>query len=513
MPAPRPSIYDLERFLLGTLPPADAARVAEWVEADPTAARALERLTPHDAVTRAVTDTAAVTPIPRELVERVVTGALRATDPNGTRVPAPAPAQSTTTAAPAIGAFRVVRRIGGGGMGEVFEAHDDVLKRRAAIKVLRGAVTPDARERFLREARHTAAVDSPHVVRIYQVGETDAGPFVAMEFIPGTDLKDHLSARPDPLPVPEALRILRAALTGLAAAHAQKLIHRDLKPSNLMIATGGTVKVVDFGLAREVALDSELTRTGAVIGTPEYMSPQQAAGKPLDARTDVYSMGVVLYQMLSGRSPFRRDTVYATLFAVANEPPEPLTNVPAAVRDFVARLMAPDASARPEDAAAALAELTELERALAEPALPPRGTKPRRGRLVALGALAAALVLALGVIVIVKNSKGEVVGKFELPDGYSLTIEAKKKGEPKPPAAEPKAPAWPAPGARGVFTDNSFTYEEGGRIAREETVPAGTTFELLIYSDDVDQRLCRVLIDGPERKAFWVPKNCVRAKD
>jgi serine/threonine protein kinase len=463
MPAPRPSVYDLERFLLGTLPPPDAARVAEWVESAPDAVRALERLAPHDAVTRAVSDTAAA-PVPPELVERAASGALRATDPNGTHAP-PARPSAGGTGAHTIGAFRVVRRIGGGGMGEVFEAHDDALNRRAAVKVLRaeGAGTRDARERFLREARLAAAVDSPHAVRVYQVGETGAGPFVAMEYVEGTDLEDHLSARPDPLPVPEALRILREALTGLAAAHARGLIHRDVKPRNLMVARGtGAVKVVDFGLAREVTPEPGLTRAGAVIGTPEYMSPQQARGEPLDARTDVYSAGVVLYRMLAGRSPFRREGAMATVLAVATEQPAPpLTGVPAPLRAFAARLMAPDAADRPADAAAALAELTEVERALAAPELP-RPPKSRRRVFVALGALAAALVFALGVVVIVKNSKGEVVGTIVVPDGGTVILEGattKDKVEAMPPVAE--LPFKPGDRVRAARNELAFPTANG----------------------------------------------------
>jgi serine/threonine protein kinase len=463
MPAPRPSVYDLERFLLGTLPPPDAARVAEWVESAPDAVRALERLAPHDAVTRAVSDTAAA-PVPPELVERAASGALRATDPNGTQA-VPARPSAGGTGAHTIGSFRVVRRIGGGGMGEVFEAHDDALNRRAAVKVLRaeGAGTRDARERFLREARLAAAVDSPHAVRVYQVGETDAGPFVAMEYVEGTDLEDHLSARPDPLPVPEALRILREALTGLAAAHARGLIHRDVKPRNLMVARGtGAVKVVDFGLAREVTPEPGLTRAGAVIGTPEYMSPQQARGEPLDARTDVYSAGVVLYRMLAGRSPFRREGAMATVLAVATEQPAPpLTGVPAPLRAFAARLMAPDAADRPADAAATLAELTEVERALAAPELP-RPPNARRRVFVALGALAAALVFARGVVVIVKNSKGEVVGTIVVPDGGSVVLEGantKDKVEPKPPVAE--LPFKPGDRVRAARNELAFPTANG----------------------------------------------------
>lgn len=584
MPAPRPSIYDLERFLLGTLPPADAARVAEWVESDPAAAGALERLAPHDAVTRAVTDTAAATPVPPQLVARVAAGALRATDPAGAQPPRVQAQIDTiqTPAAPAsaqhvIGAFRVVRRIGGGGMGEVFEAHDDKLKRRAAIKVLRGTeITPDARERFEREAQLAAAVDSPHAVRVYQVGETDAGPFVAMEYIEGTDLEDHLSARPDSLPVPEALRILREALTGLAAAHARGLIHRDVKPRNLMVARGtGTVKVVDFGLAREVTPEPGLTRAGAVVGTPEYMSPQQARGEPLDARTDVYSAGVVLYRVLAGRTPFRRDGAMATVIAVATQQPAPpLTGVPAAVCAFAARLMAPNPDDRPADAAAALAELTELERSLAAPE-PPRSARPPK-RFVALAVLAVVLVFALGVIVVVKNSKGDVVGTIVVPDGGTVkigpvtpppTIKAgdrvraarfepaftdatgasrslqMAKGwtatveevsgtrarlkvdvmpaktawvaldalEPAPKApVAPKAPKWPAPGSRGVVTADTSIYPTASAGMQLGPVPEGTTVTLIRYPADGESDRCLVRVNTRPNDEVWILKRCVR---
>lgn len=503
MPAPRPSVYDLERFLLGTLPPAEAARVAEWVEADPTAARALERLAPHDALTRAVTDTAAATPVPRELVARVA-GALCSSAPAGGQPPR-GQAQIDTISTPAvpatathtIGTFRLVRRIGGGGMGEVFEGHDDKLERRAAIKVLSGAVTPDARERFLREARLAAAVDSPHVVRVYQVGETDTGPFVAMEFVEGTDLEDHLSARPDPLPVPEALRILHEALTGLAAAHARGLIHRDVKPRNLMVARGtGTVKVVDFGLAREVSPDPSLTRAGAVIGTPEYMSPQQARGEVLDARTDVYSAGVVLYRMLSGRSPFRRDGAMATVIAVATQQPAPpLAGAPAPLRALAARLMAPDANDRPADAAAALAELADVERVLAAPAPPPR---PPRKRCVALAALAAALVLAV-VVVIVRDKDGKEIARVNVPEGGKVIVEG-EKAQPDPPNLSPVAEPKFKVGDRVRATRNELGYATPTGAQQRLLMTKGWTATV----QEVSGRRAQLKVDTMPAMSVWV---------
>jgi urea transport system substrate-binding protein len=273
-----------------------------------------------------------------------------------------------------IAAYRVLRRIGQGAMGTVFEALDPALGRRVALKVMNPALAdqPGARDRFLREARAMAALKDDHIATVFQVGETDAGPFLAMELLAGESLQRNL-ARQGRLPVTEALRIAREAAQGLQAAHAQGLVHRDIKPANLWLEArpgsdraeaGGRVKVLDFGLARAAAGHSGLTSAGHIVGTPCYMAPEQARAETVDHRADLFSLGCVLYQMLVDAQPFPGGSVMAVLLALATSEPEPLRrlrpDLPSGVCALVDRLMQKDPARRPQSAA----EVVELIRGL-----------------------------------------------------------------------------------------------------------------------------------------------------
>src|SRR5438105_2788435 len=224
-----------------------------------------------------------------------------------------------------IGHYEVLEVLGRGGFGIVFRAFDEVLQRVVAVKVLAPgmAVTSPARKRFLREARSSAQVRHENVVHVYAVEEQPL-PYLVMEFIPGETLQQRLD-RTGPLDVPEVLRIGRQVAEGLAAAHAQGLIHRDIKPANVLIEGGPQhrAKITDFGLARAVD-DASLTRSGVVAGTPLYMAPEQARGETLDPRADLFSLGSVLYVMLTGRPPFRAESTYAVLKRVAEDAPRPI---------------------------------------------------------------------------------------------------------------------------------------------------------------------------------------------
>ena len=234
-----------------------------------------------------------------------------------------------------LGQYEILEVVGRGGMGLVFKAQDTRLHRIVALKVLLPelAASPTARKRFLREARAAAAVSHDHVVTTYAVEESEAGnsptsvpPYLAMEFIDGQSLQEKID-RQGALDLREILRIGMQAASGLAAAHAQGLIHRDVKPSNILLQNGvERVQITDFGLAR-AADDAAFTRTGEVAGTPQYMSPEQAQGQNVDARSDLFSLGSVLYAMCTGRSPFRAETTVASLHRVCNDTPRPIREV------------------------------------------------------------------------------------------------------------------------------------------------------------------------------------------
>lgn len=243
-----------------------------------------------------------------------------------------------------LGHYEVLQVLGRGGFGIVFRAFDEMLQRVVALKVMAPqlAATSPARKRFLREARSSAQVRHENVVQVYEVAEQPL-PYLAMEFIPGETLQQKLD-RVGPLDVPEVLRIGRQIAEGLAAAHATDLIHRDIKPGNVLIEGGQhKVKITDFGLAR-AADDTSLSQSGIIAGTPMYMAPEQAEGQTLDQRADLFSLGSVLYQMVSGRPPFRADSTVAVLKRVAEDQPRAIREIipetPQWLCDIIAKLHA-----------------------------------------------------------------------------------------------------------------------------------------------------------------------------
>lgn len=286
-----------------------------------------------------------------------------------------------------LGSYRVLKLLGQGGMGMVFQAEDVDLRRLAALKVMRPdvAVKDQARARFLREARAAATLKDDHVVTIYQVGEERGVPFLAMEFLSGKSLEEWL--RPDRrASIPETLAIAKQIAKGLAAAHAAGLIHRDIKPANLWLeAPQGRVKILDFGLARLTAGElTALTLDGAMLGTPAFMAPEQAGGEIVDPRCDLFSLGCVMYRMVTGRLPFQGHTVYAVLAAVALETPSAVRalnpQVPPRLDQLINRLLAKSPDVRPASAQAVRDELQQIERELK---LPPGPTLAETGAAAA----------------------------------------------------------------------------------------------------------------------------------
>ncbi len=273
-----------------------------------------------------------------------------------------------------LGPYRVVRLLGKGGMGFVFRAEDDGLHRPVALKVMRPEVAAEAtaRERFLREGRSAAAIKSDHVITIYQVGEANGVPFLAMEYLEGWNLDDWLNAwqksKNRPVQATAVVRVAKDVLKGLVAAHEKGLIHRDIKPANLWVeAKTSRVKLLDFGLTRGGESDTAITRSGQILGTPAFMAPEQARGLRLDARADLFSVGIVLYRMISGRNPFQRDSVFATLTALAVDDPPPAASfgvVPDDLAALIDRLLAKSPEGRPASAKAALAVVLEVEQQL-----------------------------------------------------------------------------------------------------------------------------------------------------
>ncbi|WP_439626262.1 protein kinase domain-containing protein [Gemmata sp.] len=272
-----------------------------------------------------------------------------------------------------LGKYRLQRELGRGGMGAVFLAFDERLQRKVALKVMlpEAAADATAKERFLREARAAARVSSDHVVGIYEADETDGTPYIALQYLQGYPLDEYLAKYGVPT-VPQAVRIGQEAALGLDAAHQLGLIHRDIKPANVWLeAPNGRVKLLDFGLARQRDESVNLTGKGLVVGTPAYMSPEQARGLPLDARSDLFSLGVVLYQLCTGRMPFTGDTPMAVLTALAVDHPVPVLQLnpqtPGPLAALVHRLLAKRPAARPPTAGAVADELKAVFAAMQSP--------------------------------------------------------------------------------------------------------------------------------------------------
>ena len=262
-----------------------------------------------------------------------------------------------------LGRYRVLKRVGRGGMGVVFQARDPLLGRLVAIKVLTPHLCGDAtaRDRFLREARAAAAINHPNVVTIYEIDEIGGRLLLVMEFVDGVSLQERLSAQV-PFSLPEIVRIGAQAAMGLAAAHARGLVHRDVKPANILLARpADQVKITDFGLARTTD-DAGVTLPGVILGTPAYMAPEQALGQAVDHRSDLFSLGSVLYALCTGRPPYSGSTTLAVIRLVADGAPLTLgagaPSIPPWLADVVSRLHA----ANPADRFQSAAEVAQLFR-------------------------------------------------------------------------------------------------------------------------------------------------------
>ena len=249
-----------------------------------------------------------------------------------------------------LGPYEIMGIIGRGAMGVVLKAHDSKLNRTVAVKILAPelAANPIARKRFPREAQAAAAVVHPHVVTVHAVDEEKNLPYLVMEYVDGVSLQHKI--KEGPFPLPEILRIGSQIADGLAAAHRQGLIHRDIKPANILIENGvQRVRITDFGLAR-AADDLSLTRRGEMPGTPMFMSPEQATGEPIDHRTDLFSLGSVLYTMCTGRPPFLADSAIAVMLRVRDSTPRPIRELNPDIPDWliaiIDRLLNKDPDAR-----------------------------------------------------------------------------------------------------------------------------------------------------------------------
>ena len=275
---------------------------------------------------------------------------------------------------PQLGRYVIDSEIGRGAMGVVFKATDTVLQRTVAVKTVNMALEKDHADkyeaRFYQEARAAGGLNHPNIVTVYDAGKAGDVVYMAMEYIQGVELRT-LFVEGQPMGVPQALSIAAQVAEGLGYAHQQGVVHRDVKPANIMVVSEGPVKITDFGIARMRA-SADLTQTGVMLGSPKYMSPEQVIGKRADHRSDIFSLGVILYEMLTGAAPFSGENVTALMYQIVNfAPPAPSTvnrQVPEMLDFVVAKMLAKPLDERYQDAREAARDLRECERSLAGPA-------------------------------------------------------------------------------------------------------------------------------------------------
>ncbi len=266
-----------------------------------------------------------------------------------------------------ISHYKILEKIGEGGMGVVYKAEDTKLKRTIALKFLPRDLTRDqeARDRFVKEAQAAAALDHPHICTVHEIDEAEGKTFIAMAYIEGQSLKEKIDA--GPLEIDEAADIALQVAEGLKEAHDKGITHRDIKPANIMLTEKGQAKIMDFGLAK-LEWGADLTKTATIMGTVAYMSPEQAKGEKVDLRTDIWSLGCVLYEMLTGQRPFKSDPYQATIYAILNESPQPITNLrkelPQELERIVNKCLEKDPDKRYQKANEIIDDLNSLQKKL-----------------------------------------------------------------------------------------------------------------------------------------------------
>jgi serine/threonine-protein kinase len=299
-----------------------------------------------------------------------------------------------------LGRYAIQSELGRGAMGVVYKATDTALERTVAVKTVNMALERDGAEkyeaRFYQEARAAGSLNHPNIVTVYDVGKEGNVAYMAMEFIQGAELRSLLSEG-RPLPVSQAVSVASQVAEGLAYAHEHGVVHRDIKPANIMVLADGPVKITDFGIARMRANNDELTQSGMMLGSPKYMSPEQVIGKRADHRSDIFSLGVILYEMLSGNAPFSGENVTALMYQIVNfAPPAPSAvnpAVPELLNFIVAKMLAKPLEERYQSAQELANDLRNCERQISTPAAI---TQPLRPLGVGTSGFASGSGLATG---------------------------------------------------------------------------------------------------------------------
>jgi tRNA A-37 threonylcarbamoyl transferase component Bud32/tetratricopeptide (TPR) repeat protein len=419
------------------------------------------------------------------------------------------------------GRYRLLDLIGRGGMGEVWRARDESLGRRVAVKCLRPpgpyhdpSLAPVLRERFRREARVAAALSHPGVTVVHDFGECDGIPYLVMELLEGRDLSRLLAdGKGHPLPVDDVLDIAGQVAAALAHTHKQGVVHRDLKPANIVRLTDGTVKICDFGIARlghDTGITARLTGTGVALGTPHYMSPEQIGGDGVDQRSDLYSLGCVLYEIATGAPPFDLEDAWAILLGHRDTPPMPpralRPDLPGHLEDVILGLLAKRPEERPYDAGELVRLLRDVRTAGA--CVTAAGNPQRRGaaRLPSwtCGMTTGHKALGTGPGALPPDAGAALSGRWNAPRRDALPCPAGDRRHPSAPGGPAPAAArraMPAPRAERTAPDGPGTlagrYESAGALLR-----AGRATEALAAYAGLAEAAARLLgADHPDTLA------------
>lgn len=280
------------------------------------------------------------------------------------------PIREFTKGSTVTGRYKVIEELGRGGMGVIYKAQDTRLKRTVALKFLPPEFARDseARERFVREAQAAAALDHPHICTIYEISEVEGQTFISMAYIKGQSLKEKIAS--DPLELEEAINVAIQVTEGLQEAHEKGIVHRDIKPANIMLTEKGQVKIMDFGLAK-LSWGVDLTKTATIMGTVAYMSPEQAKGEKVDHHTDIWSFGAMLYEMLTGKLPFRSDKDQVTIYAILHEEPQSTTelrkDIPENLDKIIEKCLKKSPQKRYKDVEAILNDLKSVSMSIEAP--------------------------------------------------------------------------------------------------------------------------------------------------
>jgi serine/threonine-protein kinase len=344
--------------------------------------------------------------------------------------------------------YAVEKRLGQGGMATVDLAEDTELGRRVAVKRLFASLAGDYvfQQRFFREAKLAAALSHPNLVTVYDVGEEDGLPYIVMEYIDGETLGE-LMAREGPLPADRAVDLLLQVCAGLEHAHAAGLVHRDIKPQNLLVRRDGVAKIADFGIARTLQ-STQLTQVGTVLGTASYLAPEQALGEQVTSAADIYSVGVVGYELLTGRTPYEFDSL-ADLTLKQREPPPPIEGVPPHVDAAIRRSLAFDPDRRPPSAAVLARELSGGDGA-SEPE-PPTQVLPTARRRLRVPRWALVVLAILAAVAVFGTS-------------FAIAYTRDDGGGGSPPPVRQPPPSPPPASARPDLVPRGQTPAESARL-------------------------------------------------